>query len=82
MSSSTIGGQHDRGPTFGTGRQAIGRAHARSAAQVALNWLARQPGVLPIPGAKNARQAADNARAIDFEISESEAIRLDEVSRR
>lgn len=62
--------------------QAIGRAHARSAAQVALNWLARQEGVLPIPGAKNARQATDNAQAIDFEISDSEATRLDEASRR
>jgi aryl-alcohol dehydrogenase-like predicted oxidoreductase len=38
--------------------------------------------VLPIPGAKNARQATDNAQAIDFEISDSEATRLDEASRR
>ncbi len=43
---------------------------------------ARQEGVLPIPGAKNARQATDNAQAIDFEISDSEATRLDEASRR
>ena len=49
---------------------------------MALNWLARQEGVLPIPGANNARQATDNAQAIDFEISDSEATRLDEVSRR
>ncbi len=62
--------------------QAIARAHARSVPQVALNWLARQEGVVPIPGAKSARQATDNARAIDFEMTEAEATRLDEASRR
>jgi aryl-alcohol dehydrogenase-like predicted oxidoreductase len=59
----------------------IGQQHDRSAAQVALNWLARQPAVLPIPGAKNARQAMDNAASIDFEIDEAQATRLDELSR-
>ena len=59
----------------------IGREHDRSAAQVALNWLARQEAVLPIPGAKDGRQASENARSIDFEISENEAARLDDVSR-
>jgi aryl-alcohol dehydrogenase-like predicted oxidoreductase len=36
--------------------------------------------VLLIPGAKNARQAKDNAQAIDFEINDREATRLDEAS--
>jgi aryl-alcohol dehydrogenase-like predicted oxidoreductase len=58
----------------------IGLEHDRSAAQVALNWLARQDAVLPIPGAKHGRQADDNARSIDFEISEDQAARLDAVS--
>jgi aryl-alcohol dehydrogenase-like predicted oxidoreductase len=60
----------------------IGRTHQRSPAQVALNWLARQQSVLPIPGAKDARQATDNAAAIDFAISDAEAAELEEVSRR
>ncbi len=60
----------------------IGREHDRSAAQVALNWLARQDGVLPIPGAKDAHQATENARSIDFEIGDDEAARLDQVSHR
>ncbi len=60
----------------------IGREHDRSAAQVALNWLARQDGVLPIPGAKDAHQATENARSIDFEIGDEEAARLDQVSQR
>jgi len=59
----------------------IGLEHDRSAAQVALNWLARQDAVLPIPGAKDGRQADQNARSIDFEISEDQAARLDAVSR-
>ncbi len=62
--------------------EAIGRAHDRTAAQVALNWLARQPGVLPIPGARNGRQARENAAAIDFAITEDEAARLSATSLR
>ena len=47
---------------------------------MALNWLARQENVLPIPGAKNGQQAQDNARSIDFEINGQEAAQLDIVS--
>ncbi len=59
----------------------IGREHGRSAAQVAINWLARQDAVLPIPGAKDGHQASENASSIDFEIDDKQAARLDEVSR-
>jgi aryl-alcohol dehydrogenase-like predicted oxidoreductase len=59
----------------------IGRRYERSAAQVALNWLAAQPGVIPIPGAKNGKQAEDNARAIDFRLTEAEMALLDGVTR-
>ena len=58
----------------------IGQTHGRSSAQVAINWLARQENVLPIPGARHARQAQENAGAIDFAISEAEAARLAELS--
>ncbi|MEZ4482937.1 MAG: aldo/keto reductase [Dehalococcoidia bacterium] len=60
----------------------IGRAHDRSAAQVALNWLAAQPGVMPIPGAKDGRQATENARSIDFALTPDEMKRIDRLSRR
>jgi aryl-alcohol dehydrogenase-like predicted oxidoreductase len=60
----------------------VGRAHERTAAQVALNWLARQESVIPIPGARNGRQAAENAAAIDFAITHEEAARLERLSRR
>ena len=49
-------------------------------AQVALNWLARQAAVLPIPGAKNGQQAADNAGAIDFELAVEQVEKLNELS--
>ncbi len=58
----------------------IGKQHDRTPGQVALNWLARQPNVLPIPGAKDGRQAAENAASIDFAITDEEAAGLDRVS--
>jgi diketogulonate reductase-like aldo/keto reductase len=59
----------------------IGRAHDRTAAQVALNWLAAQPNVIPIPGAKDGRQAAENAGAIDFQLTDVEMALLDGLTR-
>ncbi len=58
----------------------IGQAHGRTQAQVAINWLARQDNVLPIPGARHARQASENAAAIDFAMSDAEAARITELS--
>jgi aryl-alcohol dehydrogenase-like predicted oxidoreductase len=59
----------------------IGDAHGgKTPAQVALNWLARQPGVLPIPGAKNARHAEANAGAIGWDMTDDEADLLNLVT--
>jgi aryl-alcohol dehydrogenase-like predicted oxidoreductase len=59
----------------------IGQAHGdKSPAQVSLNWLARQPGILPIPGAKSEQQAQDNAAAITWQMSEEEASQLSQIS--
>ncbi len=50
----------------------IGAAHEdKTPAQVALNWLVRQ-GALPIPGAKNASQAASNAGALGWSLTDEE----------
>ncbi len=51
----------------------------KSNAQVALNWCICK-GALPIPGAKNADQAAQNAGALGWRLTEEEIARLDEVS--
>ncbi len=55
--------------------------HGRTPAQVALNWLIQQEGVIPIPGAKSAQQAKDNAGALGWSLSETEVADLERVSR-
>ncbi|MEV6235763.1 aldo/keto reductase [Lentzea sp. NPDC051838] len=50
----------------------LAETHQRTPAQVALRWLVQQPGVIPIPGAKNGRQAAENVGALSFELSDQE----------
>ena len=60
----------------------IGKAHGRTPAQVALNWLLRQPGrVVPIPGAKTARQAEENTGAVGWRLSDAEVRELSDQQR-
>ncbi len=55
----------------------IGEAHDRESAQVALNWLVTRQKTLPIPGAKNERQARQNAGALGWTMTDEEAEKLD-----
>jgi aryl-alcohol dehydrogenase-like predicted oxidoreductase len=49
-----------------------GESHGgKTCAQVALNWLMRK-GVVPIPGAKNANQAAQNAGSSGWSLTDEE----------
>jgi aryl-alcohol dehydrogenase-like predicted oxidoreductase len=57
----------------------VGEAHGKTPAQVALNWLIVK-GAVPIPGAKNARQAQDNAGAMGWRLSSEEIATLDRES--
>jgi aryl-alcohol dehydrogenase-like predicted oxidoreductase len=50
----------------------IGQRYDRNPGQVALRWLIQQQGVLPIPGAKNGRQATQNAAALTFRLEDAE----------
>jgi len=61
--------------------QKIGDTHQRTPAQVALNWLIAQGNVIPIPGAKNAAQARQNAGAIGWSLTTDEITHLDRLSR-
>jgi len=55
----------------------IGQANGgKSPAQVALNWVMCKQAV-PIPGAKNERQARDNAGALGWRLGEAEVAALD-----
>lgn len=51
----------------------------KSNAQVALNWAICK-GALPIPGAKNAEQAQENAGSLGWRLTEAEVANLDEIS--
>ena len=55
----------------------IGEAHNKQPAQVSLNWLITQRNTLPIPGAKNERQARQNAGALGWEMAGEEAEKLE-----
>ncbi|GAB6947094.1 aldo/keto reductase [Vulcanisaeta sp. JCM 16161] len=55
--------------------------YGKTTAQVALNWIIMHDNVVPIPGAKNAVQVAENAGAADWRLSEEDFRRLDEASR-
>lgn len=58
----------------------IGAAHGgKTESQVALNWVICK-GAVPIPGAKNARQAVDNAGALGWRLDSSEVAELDALS--
>ncbi len=58
----------------------IGQEHGgKSKAQVALNWCI-QKGTMPIPGAKNAEQAEENAGALGWKLTKDEVAKLDETS--
>lgn len=58
----------------------IGQDHGgKSNAQIALNWVLCK-GALPIPGAKNAEQAGQNAGALGWRLTDEEVAKLDFVT--
>ena len=59
----------------------IGAAHGgRTPSQVALNWIISK-GAVPIPGAKNAAQAEQNAGALGWRLTPDEIAALDRVAK-
>jgi aryl-alcohol dehydrogenase-like predicted oxidoreductase len=54
----------------------LGEKYGKTQAQVALNWLMCQPGVIPIPGIKSAAQVDQNAGALGWELSTKEVAEL------
>jgi diketogulonate reductase-like aldo/keto reductase len=59
----------------------IGQDHGgKSNSQVALNWVICK-GALPIPGAKNADQAAQNAGALSWRLSADDVATLDAAAK-
>ena len=60
--------------------QQIGERYSKSPSQVALRWLIENPIVLPIPGAKNSRQATENAGALSFSLTSEEVEALSQAT--
>ena len=59
----------------------LGQQYGKTPAQVALNWLMAQGGVVPIPGAKNAEQARQNAGALGWQLADADWQQLEEATR-
>ena len=58
----------------------IGQNHnGKTPSQVSLNWLICK-GALPIPGAKNVKQAEENAGGAGWRLTEDEVAKLDEAT--
>ena len=58
----------------------IGERYSKTPSQVALRWLIENPNVLPIPGAKNGKQAIDNAGALTFALTSEEVESLSQAT--
>ncbi len=58
----------------------IADQYEKKPSQVALNWLIAQ-GVIPIPGAKTAKQVLDNAGALGWSLKPEDVQDLEEISR-
>lgn len=59
----------------------IGDAYGRTPGQIALRWTIEK-GTIPIPGAKNGRQATENAAALAFALSDEDVAALDAAADR
>jgi aryl-alcohol dehydrogenase-like predicted oxidoreductase len=64
-------------PLFSTLKD-LSEKYDKTMAQVSLNWLVAQGNIIPIPGAKNANQAKQNAGALGWSLTpeEVELLRL------
>lgn len=60
--------------------KSIGEKYGKTPSQVALRWLIENPLVLPIPGAKNGKQAIDNAQALTFSLTADEVESLSQAT--
>ena len=58
----------------------IGERYSKTPSQVALRWLIENPIVLPIPGAKNSKQAIENAGALSFSLTSEEMEALNKAT--
>jgi len=58
----------------------IGERYSKTPSQVALRWLIENSLVLPIPGAKNGKQAMENVGALSFALTPEEVEALSQAT--
>jgi len=58
----------------------IGDRYSKTPSQVAIRWLIENPIMLPIPGAKNGKQAAENTGALSFSLTPEEVAALSQAT--
>jgi len=59
----------------------IAAANGISLAQLALSWVISQPGTCAVAGARNTRQAVDNAGAADIRLADEDLAAIDKIGR-
>jgi aryl-alcohol dehydrogenase-like predicted oxidoreductase len=69
-------GASAKAKTLASELRTIAQAIGRSPAQVAVNWVRQQPGVIPILGARTVAQIEDNLAALDFRLTDEQLTRL------
>lgn len=58
----------------------IAQTHNKTIAQMALNWLlTKDERIIPIPGAKTARQVAENVEALGWRLPAEEHARISQT---
>jgi diketogulonate reductase-like aldo/keto reductase len=57
----------------------VARRYNRPAAQIAINWLIGQPGVITIPKAVSHKHIEENFGATEFSLSDQDRTALDQV---
>lgn len=75
MAYSPVG--HGRGLLDNTMLKKIAKRHDATAAQIALAWVLRQPGVIAIPKAGSEEHVRDNARSIEIKLTKEDLAALD-----
>ena len=58
----------------------IGRAHGKSASQVALRWI-EQKGAVPIPRTSKRERLGENLASLEFTLSDAEMAEIDKLKR-
>lgn len=58
----------------------IGERYSKTPSQVALRWLIQKESVIALAGAKNSKQATENAGALAFSITDDESDTLDRIT--